>query len=240
MGMTNTETRHVPTVPPAAASVSSTAGRSRIPLDAPGGIVGRLLTGYARRRFGQVPESLLALARNPRVLRSHVRYEMSAARWDALDPQLKALAEMAASAAIDCSWCMDFGYYMAHSQGLDMVKIASVTSWRAAAVFTDVERAVLEYTEAMTSTPPTVTDDMVAGLRTELGDAALVELTMMVAVENLRSRVNAALGLTSQGFSESCRVPLQPVADRTGPLPDAADGRGPDDAAAGGTPRNRP
>jgi hypothetical protein len=80
-------------------------------------------------------------------------------------------------------------------------------------VFSDLERGVLEYTEAMTATPPTATDELAEALREEIGDAALVELTMMVAVENLRSRVNAALGLVSQGFSESCRVPLRPVPD---------------------------
>ncbi|MET0840281.1 MAG: hypothetical protein ABWY19_15985 [Marmoricola sp.] len=56
----------------------------------------------------------------------------------------------------------------------------------------------------MTATPPTVTDEMVEGLRAELDDAALVELTEMISVENLRSRTNAALGLTSQGFKDHC------------------------------------
>ena len=54
---------------------------------------------------------------------------------------------------------------------------------------------------------PLLTDEMVAGLRDQLGDAALVELTMMVAVENQRSRFNSALGLTSQGFKDRCEIP---------------------------------
>lgn len=41
--------------------------------------------------------------------------------------------------------------------------------------------------------------------------AALVELTMMVAVENQRSRFNSALGLTSQGFRHRCEVPVTPL-----------------------------
>jgi alkylhydroperoxidase family enzyme len=48
---------------------------------------------------------------------------------------------------------------------------------------------------------------MVAELRSELDDAVLVQLTMMVAVENSRSRFNAALGLTSQGFRDRCELP---------------------------------
>jgi alkylhydroperoxidase family enzyme len=59
----------------------------------------------------------------------------------------------------------------------------------------------------MTATPPEVTDEMVAGLREDLDDAQLVELTEIISVENLRSRTNSALGLTSQGFKAQCDLP---------------------------------
>ena len=58
----------------------------------------------------------------------------------------------------------------------------------------------------MTATPPLVTDEMAEGLRTQLGNDGFVELTMMVAVENERSRFNSALGMTSQGFSDRCEL----------------------------------
>jgi len=62
-------------------------------------------------------------------------------------------------------------------------------------------------TEAVSDTPPTVTGAMVADLRERLDDAALVELTMMAAVEDERSRCNSTLGPSSQGFAERCEVP---------------------------------
>jgi alkylhydroperoxidase family enzyme len=61
----------------------------------------------------------------------------------------------------------------------------------------------------MTATPPEVTDEMVAGLREQLTDAQLVELTEIISLENLRSRTNSALGLTSQGFKDHCEVPAR-------------------------------
>jgi len=67
---------------------------------------------------------------------------------------------------------------------------------------------VLEYAEATTATPPTVTDELAGALVDDLGEPAFVELTALVALENLRSRINAALGLSSQGFSDRCEVPL--------------------------------
>ena len=84
-----------------------------------------------------------------------------------------------------------------------------VPRWRDSDVYTDLERRVMAYAEAVTATPPAVTDEMVAGLRRELDDAALVELTMMVAVENVRSRFNSSLGLTSQGFKDRCEIPAR-------------------------------
>ncbi len=64
------------------------------------------------------------------------------------------------------------------------------------------------YAEAMTATPPTVTDEMSTSLRELLGTPALVELTMIIAVENERSRFNCAAGLASQGYSDVCELPL--------------------------------
>jgi alkylhydroperoxidase family enzyme len=124
-----------------------------------------------------------------------------------LDATLKALAVMASAVTIGCSWCMDFGYWVSTEQGIDPAKVRDVPQWRESTVYSDLERQVMAYAEAMSSTPLTVTDEMVAGLRGELDDAALVELTMMVAVENVRSRFNSALGLTSQGFKDRCELP---------------------------------
>ena len=83
-----------------------------------------------------------------------------------------------------------------------------VPRWRESDAFTTLERDVMEYAEAMSVTPPTVTDEMVTGLRARLGDAAVVELTALVAIENERSRFNSAMGLASQGYSEVCELPL--------------------------------
>ena len=86
------------------------------------------------------------------------------------------------------------------------VKIRAVPAWRDSDEFTDLERLVLEYAEAMTDTLPGVTDEMVERLGRELSEAELVKLTAIVAAENLRSPMNAALGLTAQGFKDRCET----------------------------------
>ena len=180
---------------------------ARIPLDPPRTLLYRLAEWYSRRTYGAVLDPAAALAHNPRVLLTNVRHERSLARWNRLDPTLKALAVMAGAATIGCSWCMDFGYWISTEEGVDTAKLRDVPRWRDSDVYTDLERRVMAYAEAMSTTPVGVTDEMVADLRRDLDDAALVELTMMVAVENQRSRFNSALGLTSQGFTDRCEIP---------------------------------
>ena len=190
---------------------------ARIPLDPPRTLTYRLTEWYSRRRFGAVADPVAAMAHQPRVLITNARHEMSLDRWKRLDPTLKDLAEMAAAVAIGCSWCVDFGYWISTSRGTDPAKLRAVPRWRERDVFSDTERAVLAYAEAATQTPTAVTDEMVAELRRHLDDAALVELTMMIAVENQRSRFNSALGLTSQGFSDRCELPAPRIADAATP-----------------------
>jgi AhpD family alkylhydroperoxidase len=180
---------------------------ARIPLDPPRTLTYRLAEWYSRRVYGAVLDPGAAMAHNPRVLMTDARFERSLARWNRLDPTLKALAVMASAATIGCSWCMDFGFWESTRQGIDPAKLRDVPRWRDSALYTDLERAVMDYAEAVTSTPLAVTDEMVDELRRHLDDAELVELTMMVAVENTRSRFNSALGLTSQGFKDRCEIP---------------------------------
>ena len=181
---------------------------ARISLDPPKTLSYRIGTRFTRRRYGVTPDPVAAMGHNMKVGRSYGLFELGVERWRTLDRGLKDLAVMAAAAAIGCAWCMDFGYWEATmNHKVPAEKIRAVPNWRDSDVFTELERLVLEYAEAMTDTPPSVTDEMVARLRTHLSEAELVELTAIVAVENLRSRINAALGLTAQGFKDRCEIP---------------------------------
>ncbi len=127
--------------------------------------------------------------------------------WNRLDPNLASFASMAAAGAIGCSFCLDLHYSMTHSRGLDEAKAREVPRWRQSTVFTPMERRVMEYAEAMSQTPPAVTDEMSAALLDELGAPALVELTARIGMMNMTARGNVALGIRSQEFSASCGLP---------------------------------
>jgi AhpD family alkylhydroperoxidase len=173
----------------------------------------RIAEWYARRRYGKVLDPISALGHHPRALLDGGRYERRVEKWNELDAGLKQLAVLASAARIGCSWCADFGYWEAAEQGLPMEKISHVPQWRDhRELFTELELLVMAFAEAMTETEPTVTDELAGQLSDRLGDPAFIELVLMVAVENQRSRMNAALGLVSQGFSDRCAAPPRPGA----------------------------
>jgi alkylhydroperoxidase family enzyme len=141
------------------------------------------------------------------------------ATWDAADASLKTFAHMAVAAQVGCSWCLDVNYFLAQNHNLDLAKASQVPRWRESEVFTPLERDVLEYAEAMTSTPTAVTDELSASLLERLGPAALVELTVFIGFANLASRVNTAHGIMSQGYSDACGVPLARRPEKPGLAP---------------------
>ena len=184
----------------------------RIPATEITGLYGAVVKKFSTRLFGQVPESLGVMWHHRPVLKASMGFGQKLQKWDACDESLKSFAHMAVASLIGCSWCLDFNYFMAKNQGLDVDKAREIPRWRESEVFTPLEREVLEYAEAMSQTPPTVTDEMVASLLAQLGEAGLIELTTVVGFANLTTRSNVALGIESEGFAAACG--LKPMAER--------------------------
>jgi alkylhydroperoxidase family enzyme len=183
---------------------------TRVPPTEITGVLGAMAKRYSKKKLGQVPEPLGVMWHNRPVLMSLAGLGRKAEKWDACDAQLKSFAHMAAVSMVGCSFCLDLGYFQAHNENLDLEKAREVPRWRESGAFTPLEREVLEYTEAMTQTPPAVTDEMSARLLDQLGAPALVELTAFIGAANMVSRTNVALGIEGQGFAAACG--LKPLA----------------------------
>jgi alkylhydroperoxidase family enzyme len=198
---------------PKATDMEENMSNTRVPKAELTGIYGGLVKRMSRKMLGEVAEPVEVAWHNRKVLNFSFAVGRRAQKWDACDENLKSFAHMAAVSMVGCSFCLDLGYFMAHNEGLDEAKAREVPRWRESTVFTPLERDAMEYAEAMTQTPPAVTDELSARLLEQLGPAALVELTAFVALANLYSRTNTALGIESQGFSAACE--LRPLAVRS-------------------------
>jgi alkylhydroperoxidase family enzyme len=186
------------------------ARKTRIPKAELTGIYGAMVKWMSRRMLGDVADPVAVVWHNRKVLNFSLGISRTLQKWDQCDAHLKSFAHMAVASLVGCGFCLDLGYFAAQKDGLDMTKARDVPRWRESKLFTPLERNVLEYAEAMTQTPPTVTDELSAKLLEALGPAALVELTTFIALANFMTRSNTAFGIESQGFATTCD--LKPLA----------------------------
>jgi alkylhydroperoxidase family enzyme len=184
---------------------------TRIPKAEVTGIYGAIVKRFSKKMLGEVAEPVGVYWHNPKVLKFYFGLGQKSQKWDQCDENLKSFAHMAVASLLGCTWCLDFGYFMAHNEGLDEAKAREVPRWRESAVFTPLERDVMEYAEAMSKTPPSVSDELSARLLDALGAAALVELSAYIALANVYTRTNIAFGIEAQGFAAACG--LAPLAE---------------------------
>lgn len=174
------------------------------------GLLTRAMYRVAKRRYGQVPEPFAVSAHHRKLMIAGAVHETMVDRASKTLPvSVRELAVLWTARAIGCSWCVDFGSMLQRLDGLDMERLKDIDNYATSPAFTDDERAAIAYADAMTTDPHTVTDDQVADLRTRFGDAGVFELTYQIGLENMRARVNSALGITEQGFNsgDGCRIP---------------------------------
>jgi alkylhydroperoxidase family enzyme len=170
----------------------------------------RAIYRYAKHRFGEVPEPFAVSAHHPGLLIAGSIHESAAERASRkLPANVRELAVYWTARKIGCSWCVDFGAMLQRLDGLDVDRLKDIDNYAASPRYTDDERAAIAYADAMTADPHTVTDEQVADLRRRFGDAGVFELTYQIGIENMRARVNTALGVTEQGFNsgDACRIP---------------------------------
>jgi AhpD family alkylhydroperoxidase len=177
-------------------------------------VLRRLVYRSAERLYGSSLEPTRVIAHHTPLLLGYSAAALSQERFSRSAPlRLKRLAMLRAAQVMGCEWCLDFGSRLAADAGVPEEDLRSLAVWRSSDRFDDVDRLVLEYAEAMTRTPVAVPDGLVSALRERFDSRQLVELTMSVALENLYSRFNWALGIEGEGFSEGIYCVRPDVAD---------------------------
>ncbi|MGH7749085.1 MAG: carboxymuconolactone decarboxylase family protein [Candidatus Dormibacteria bacterium] len=185
----------------------------------------RLVLFFTRRKLlqltGRETEGMLgpveAYARIPGLLMGYGMFEMAAAKLHRVPGRLSVLAELKAATMTSCEYCIDLGSHIARRAGVSDAQLLALHRYRDSDQFSEVEKLVLDYAVGMSSTPVDVPDELFARLRRELNDDQIVELTSLIALENMRGRFNLALGYGSSGFSEGmvCAVPERNSTPRT-------------------------
>jgi AhpD family alkylhydroperoxidase len=169
----------------------------------------RQIARFAGRETGRMIEPVEMYAHLPGVLFAYGKLEQATVKLSRLDDRFKALAELKAATLTNCEYCIDLGSQVARRWGLSDEQLLALPRYRESELFDYVEKLVLDYAVGMSRTPVEVSDELFAGLRRHFDDAQIVELTHLIALENLRGCFNLALGVGSAGFSDGmvCAVP---------------------------------
>ncbi|MBL8567179.1 MAG: carboxymuconolactone decarboxylase family protein [Hyphomicrobiaceae bacterium] len=117
---------------------------------------------------------------------------------------LRSLVGLRVSQVTKCAFCIDLNASMLTAAGVTQAKAMALANWRYDAAFSDTERLVLEYAEAVSTTPCVVSDELFERMRASFADEAIVELTAVAAFQNMSARFNAALDAQAHGF---CGLP---------------------------------
>jgi len=165
-----------------------------------------------RRKYGAVLDSALLWGRAPRLfLGVATLYGMIDRRSSPIEPALRSLLTVRVSQINHCPFCVDINSATLMKRGVSVVKVQALDRWRESDLYSPREKAALDYAEAMTRSDRSVDDALMAHLKQHFDDDAIVELTGLVAFQNLSSKFNSALDVAPQGF---CRLDLEQPAQQ--------------------------
>jgi uncharacterized peroxidase-related enzyme len=143
-------------------------------------------------------------ARSPKLfLGVAILYGMIDRRSSPIDAVLRSLITVRVSQLNGCHFCIDINSATLLKRGVPSDKVDALNRWQTSSHFTDRERVCLEYAEAVTFRSNTISEGLIEQLKKHFDDDGIVELTALIAFQNLSSKFNSALGVPPQGF---CRL----------------------------------
>lgn len=158
-----------------------------------------------KRKYGEVLLPGLLWARVPKLFATvALLYGALDRKSSPLTPSLRSLVTVRVSQINWCAFCVDINSATLAQRSGSYDKVEALEDWRKSPLFDDMERAVLDYTEAVTFSDRQVGEQVMAGLQRFFDEDAIVELTGLIAFQNLSSKFNAALDVAPQGF---CQIP---------------------------------
>jgi AhpD family alkylhydroperoxidase len=127
------------------------------------------------------------------------------------------LVNIRASQLNGCAFCLDMHCKEAKIHGEQELRIYHIPTWRESPLFSDTERAALEWTEAVTKlSSDGISDEVYERVRAQFSEAEISELTFAIGLINVWNRLNISfrtipgsademLGLTKAGLSYAPR-----------------------------------
>jgi len=153
-------------------------------------------------------------AYQPKMMMGLGRFNQAIRKARTVDARIRNLVELKGAQMIGCEFCVDLGSQICRNSGFSDSELLALPRYQSSDLFTEREKAALDYTVGVMRTPVEVTDEVFARLQEHFSDTQIVEITALLTLVNV-DRFNAAFGIGSAGFSDGmvCAVPDRPHAD---------------------------
>ncbi|MDE2227757.1 MAG: carboxymuconolactone decarboxylase family protein [Alphaproteobacteria bacterium] len=150
------------------------------------------LLPHFRRGLGFVPNSVAIMARRPKLAKAFAALN-GAVMEGSVPPGFKRLLGHVSSRAAGCRYCMAHTIHGAGHNGIDEAKLAAVWDYATSPLFSDAERAALDFAVAAAAVPNAVDDAIFANLKQHWSEEQIVEMLAAVAMYGFLNRWNDTL-----------------------------------------------
>lgn len=163
----------------------------------------RLILRLQQRKYGRALEPALLWGRMPQsFLMLTLLYRSIDRAGSPLEPELRSLIQVRISQINWCSFCVDLNSATAIERHSTPEKLAALSKHTTSPIFSKRERVALAYADAVTDSTLQVDDALFTQLRQHFADQEIVELTALIAFQNMSSKFNSALSVPAQGFCD--------------------------------------
>jgi AhpD family alkylhydroperoxidase len=173
------------------------------------GLLGGFVAKASRVAYGREMESGRVMARHPRLMLNYMRFNRAAERGKRVPKALSELAVLRAATVVGCEFCIDIGSEYARRSGLGDRQLLALHEAHESGLFSEDELLVIDLATGMSHTPGEVGEELMARVVERFGTKGAIELVHLIGWENARARINVALEIEPEGFSEGkvCAVP---------------------------------
>lgn len=164
-------------------------------------LLSRVIFYFQKRKNGSITNPAKVWGRSPWLfLGFNFFYAALIRKSSPLEHTLFPLVNVLVAQINHCPFCIDFNASLLHKKGIKPEKINALANYETSEFFSEQERTALAYAESITRTDKKVDDELFAKLRHNFTEDQIIELTAMIAFENLSSKFNAALAIPTEKF----------------------------------------
>lgn len=152
------------------------------------------LAEFFQGPLGFTPNSILTMQRRPAIAKAFIELNRAVTEPISISSELKRIIGYMTSLTAGCRYCQAHLALGSSRFGAADEKIQAVWEFRSSSLFTEAERAALEFAQAASSVPNAVTPEIEDELKKHWDDDAIVEILAEVALMGFLNRWNDSMG----------------------------------------------